>query len=560
MRRWNSFRIASGFVVGLAALFGTMTGRALGLHGPGSRSGQEAAPSPQEPGKPIAIGNRRELFVDDHLIERLSGSADLRLHAPVAREVVLVHDRPWEGNATANHCVLSEEGRIRLYYRAGNLSIDNGQLQVGPESWCVAESRDGIHFERPHLNRIEFAGSKQNNIVVSRPQAESWNCLVGAPAIFRDLNPGVAETERYKTFLTTRDPLGLTVGTSVDGLDWHVDQREPAITQGAFDSQNVCFWDSLRGEYRAYWRSYTAGVTTAREWRPDGVRAVRTGTSADLRNWKSLEDITFMDSPTEELYENGIAPYPRAPHLFLGFPLRYVDRAGAPSTSNPDGSDRAGAERVARWPASLQALPDRPSRVTRAGVSERFGTALTDILFMSSRDGVRFHRWREAFLRPGPERTGTWNYGQNLLAWNLVETPASLPGAAPELSFYAAEGYWTSQATSLRRYTLRLDGFVSLHVGGRPGELLTRPLTFTGTALKLNFATSAAGTVRVELQTAAGVPLPGFTMEECDELFGDSVDRTVTWRGAADLGTLASQPVRLRLVGIDADVYSFRFQ
>jgi hypothetical protein len=179
---------------------------------------------------------------------------------------------------------------------------------------------------------------------------------------------------------------------------------------------------------------------------------------------------------------------------------------------------------------------------------------------MSSRDGVRFHRWREAFLRPGPERTGTWNYGQNLLAWNLVETPASLPGAAPELSFYAAEGYWTSQATSLRRYTLRLDGFVSLHVGGRPGELLTRPLTFTGTALKLNFATSAAGTVRVELQTAAGVPLPGFTMEECDELFGDSVDRTVTWRGAADLGTLASQPVRLRLVGIDADVYSFRFQ
>ena len=550
----------TGLLVGLAALCWPLAANAQGLLDPAARLSTEVNAATQAPGKPIAIGSRRELFVDDYLVERLSGSAELRLHAPVPREVVLIHDAPWEGNATANHCTVTEEGRIRLYYRAGNLSIENGQLQVGPESWCVAESRDGIDFERPHLNRIEFGGSRQNNIVFSRAQAESWNCLVGAPAVFRDANPQATQGERYKSFLTTQDPLGLTLGTSADGLDWQVDRREPAITQGAFDSQNVCFWDSVRGEYRGYWRSYTEGVTSAREWRPGGVRSVRTGTSSDLRHWGNLADISFVDSPTEELYENGIAPYSRAPHLFLGFPLRYVDRAGAPSTSDPNGGDRAGAERVARWPASLQALPDRPSRVSRAAVSERFGTALTDVLFMSSRDGVRFHRWREAFLRPGPERTGTWNYGQNLLAWNLVETPASLPGGPPELSFYAAEGYWTSRATSLRRYTLRLDGFVSLHAGGQPGELLTHPLTFTGTALKLNFATSAAGSVRVELQTAAGEPWPGFTAQECDELFGDSVDRTVTWQGASNLGRLATQAVRLRIICLDADVYSLCFQ
>ena len=28
----------------------------------------------------------------------------------------------------------------------------------------------------------------------------------------------------------------------------------PVITDGAFDSQNLAFWDPLRGEYRAYWR------------------------------------------------------------------------------------------------------------------------------------------------------------------------------------------------------------------------------------------------------------------------------------------------------------------
>jgi hypothetical protein len=508
----------------------------------------------------IGIGARRELFVDTHLIERISSSAELRLHSPVPREVVLVHDAPWEGNATANHCIVAEEGRIRLYYRAGNLTTHQGQLQVGPESWCVAESRDGIRFERPNLGLVEFAGSKNNNIVVSRLLAESWSCLVGAPAIFLDANPRVSASQRYKTFLTTRDPLGLTLGSSADGLTWRVEHPQPGITLGAFDSQNVCFWDSTRQEYRGYWRSYTGGVTTAREWRPDGVRAIRTGTSQDLREWRNIEDIAFVDSPTEELYENGIAPYPRAPHLFLGFPLRYVDRAGAPSTSDPNGGDRAGAERVANWPPSLKRLPDRASREARAGVSERFGSALTDILFMSSRDGVRFHRWSEAFLRPGPERTGTWNYGHNLLAWNLLETPSSLPGAASELSFYAAEGYWTTQATSLRRYTLRLDGFVSLHAGGKPGELLTRPLKFTGGALSVNFATSAAGGVRVELQLADGTPLPGFRAEDCDELFGDSVDRIVTWRGSSDVGPHAGKPVRLRLICVDADVYSFQFQ
>ncbi len=42
-------------------------------------------------------------------------------------------------------------------------------------------------------------------------------------------------------------------------------------------------------------------------------------------------------------------------------------------------------------------------------------------------------------------------------------------------------------------------------------------------------------------------------------LFGDDIDRTVTWRGSSDVGALAGQPVRLRLVPRDAEVHSFRF-
>mgnify|MGYP003725210279 CR=1 FL=1 len=38
------------------------------------------------------------------------------------------------------------------------------------------------------------------------------------------------------------------------------------ISNGAFDSQNLAFWDEVAGKYRAYWRIFTKGVTTEKAW------------------------------------------------------------------------------------------------------------------------------------------------------------------------------------------------------------------------------------------------------------------------------------------------------
>ena len=54
-------------------------------------------------------------------------------------------------------------------------------------------------------------------------------------------------------------------------------------------------------------------------------------------------------------------------------------------------------------------------------------------------------------------------------------------------------------------------------------------------------------------------PLPGFTLADCKEVYGDDLERTIAWKGNADLGTLAGKPVRLRFELRDADLYSFRF-
>jgi len=179
---------------------------------------------------------------------------------------------------------------------------------------------------------------------------------------------------------------------------------------------------------------------------------------------------------------------------------------------------------------------------------------------MVSRDGVRFKRWNESFLRPGPERPGTWNYGQQALGWHLVETKSALAGAPDELSLYATESYWTGKSSALRRYTLRLDGFVSVAATAAGGELITKPLRFRGANLFLNFSTSAAGSVRVEIQDPDGRDLPGFALDDCPTVFGDAIERRTLWKPGGDLTSLAGRPVRLRFALSDADLYAFQFK
>jgi len=243
----------------------------------------------------------------------------------------------------------------------------------------------------------------------------------------------------------------------------------------------------VRAEYRAYWRIFTAGVTTETNWKPAGVRAIRTATSKDFLNWGPHADVKYVDSPDEHLYTNQIKPYYRAPHIFIGFPTRYVERG---------------------WNDSMRALPEREHREMRSSASQRYGTAISEGLLMSSRDGVLFHRFNEAFLRPGIEREGTWNYGHQYIAWHVVETKSALPGAPNELSLYAGESYWTGTSSELRRYTLRIDGFVSAAAPFAGGELVTKPLVFRGNRLVLNFATSAAAASRWRSRTRPASPCP----------------------------------------------------
>ena len=124
----------------------------------------------------------------------------------------------------------------------------------------------------------------------------------------------------------------------------------------------------------------------------------------------------------------------------------------------------------------------------------------------------------------------------------------------------ATEGYWRGPRLKVVRYTLRIDGFVSIEAPLEGGEVLTRVLRFKGSDLVINYATSAAGSVLVEIQDPEGKPLPGFALSDCSEIFSDELDRVVRWKEGAGVGRLSGKPIRLHFVMKDADLYSLRFR
>ena len=124
---------------------------------------------------------------------------------------------------------------------------------------------------------------------------------------------------------------------------------------------------------------------------------------------------------------------------------------------------------------------------------------------------------------------------------------------------YISENARQKTPRRVRRHTFRIDGFSSVHASLHGGELLTKPLIFDAGRLEISFATSAGGSLRVEIQDKDGKPFDGFTLGDCNLQYGDQLDRVISWRSGADVSKLAGKPARLRIELKDADLYSFQF-
>ena len=460
------------------------------------------------------LGTNREVMWDMERIVVLEGGATLKLHHPELREVAIVYDAPWEGNVSGMSVVLQDGKTYRMYYRGLAL---NQPGYTNEESACYAESDDGIHWRKPNLGLCTFNGSTANNIILTGDDtAHNFSPFI-------DRNPECRQDERYKA-VAGKEKEGLFGFVSSDGVHWKKISKRLLYRKDAFDSLNLAFWDPIRKLYVLYYR----------QWRTEGGRrrrGLQMATSSDFRTWKDFNWLSYdADAPDVQLYTNAIRPYDRAYGVYIGFPKRISE--------------------------------GRTTKYDKSGIQY---LSISDGVFMSSRDGLSFKQWGEAFLRPGLQHERWINRNNYIAAGNVVITKPTISGCPDEISLYSIENYYGRTSSRLRRMVMRLDGFVSVNAPYAGGAVTTKPLTFTaGTAgkstqLLLNASTSGAGSIRCEIRNVDGAPIKGYSLEESKVIYGDEIDLAMMWKTKSDVSQLAGKPVILHFELKDADIYSYRF-
>jgi len=89
-------------------------------------------------------------------------------------------------------------------------------------------------------------------------------------------------------------------------------------------------------------------------------------------------------------------------------------------------------------------------------------------------------------------------------------------------------------------------------VADEEGEFVTGPLSAKGTSLLLNFQTRRNGWIKVSVEGKSSRSL-----DNCDRLFGDQIQKQVTWKGDGNLGISPGEDFALRFHLRAARLYSF---
>lgn len=458
----------------------------------------------------LPVGADRQLFLDDYIIDNME-NANKRLHHPVNEGPVLYFDKPWEGNFSA-YCTIIQDGPIyKAYYRGVREAGRDGNES---ETTCLALSTDGIHWTKPELGLFEIEGSRQNNVILAHAAPVTHNF-----SPFIDKNPDAPPHQRYKALGGTKAS-GLIAYTSPDGIHWTKLHEEPVFTKGVFDSQNVAFWSESEELYVCYFRTWSEGGFSDYK----GYRSVSRTTSTDFLSWTEPVAMEFGDTPMEHLYTQQTSPYFRAPQIYIAIGARFM----------PD----------------RQVLTDRQAEALN--VNPRYFKDCSDAIIMTSRGGNRYYRtFLESFIKPGIGLEN-WVSRSNYPALNVVQT------GDHEMSIYVNENY-AQPSAHLKRYSIRLDGFASIEAGYTGGNITTRPFVFEGQELEINYSSSAAGNVFVEIQDENGKPIPGYTKADCQEIIGNEIKRIVHWNHQTNVKPLEARIIRLKFFLKDSNLYSFKF-
>ena len=457
-----------------------------------------------------------QLFVDDCLVtEKINVVRNYHSFEKYADNPVMSADKPWEGSNVYLYGTVmpAEDGSgYRMWYHGynpqGNFGGRCGYFNA------YATSKDGVNWEKPDLDIIEWRGSTENNMFLTRKRSPG-----------DDHTPSVIHTpwekdpqKRYKliTFvyaLGSDHPYdeGYWGSYSPDGINWTDVADNPVLLDTGDVGQFA--WDAHKKQYMGIMKIWTTVP------RHDGFRrCIGLSTTKDFEHWPYPELVLVPD----EIDDNWVTSDDQSMQLYGLSPFAYE-------------SGYIGL----LWMYRIDGV---------------YNSIFCEVV--SSRDGVNWIRAepingkRPVILPNGPD--GSWDDGMIFTARQpLVE------GDTMKLWYGAFNaGHHLSGDAAIGLATLRKDGFASLDAGAKTGIVTTKLLDGLRGRLYVN-AEIKGGEIKAEVLDADGKVVKGYSRDDCKAVSGNGIEQLITWKGHKRLPR-ARKPMRLRFVMSNASVYSFR--
>ena len=469
-------------------------------------AGAVAAKSKASSGSSAQTGGRTILFVDDNAILYRSGTRRV-LQQPKrhAANPMIGETKPWE--VAIGYCTVYRDIRTGLHqcwYQSysGNRANDPTRRVVV----CYATSNDGVVWEKPNLDLFDYNGDHNTNIVLVGNGGRSVNYGASVLVDHRDSDTEKRYKMAYWDFVNVagRQVPGLCVAFSRDGIHWVKHSKAPLLqgaygdpTQPPFSAESQgeppirpaisdvidLMWDPQRDCFVIYSKTWIDAPDGRRFWK----RAIIRTESKDFVHW-SMPQLIFVPVDDDPGQIHGASVfYLHGVYLAL---LQRLDFGGF---------DRGGSGNM---PAEL---------------------AL-------SRDGIHWHRsFQDEMFLPVTGDGETFDAGCLWTSSTTIHLPKEIR------FYYGAYPGWNSDlendASGIGLATLPRDRFVAIEPTGSIAQATLKPVELGNMKrLTLN-ADATGGEVRVELLTAEGYRVAGFTRDHSIAITGNSLQHPVKWKG-----------------------------
>ncbi len=446
---------------------------------------------------------RTLLVLDDRVV---AGTERLRLRpGPVAKSPrnplfgeAFFADPPkrWEARYDNLYpTVIFDDGRYQLWY---NVSIRDESSEQTPlaervhtpfrggiseKGLLYAVSDDGLAWTKPDLGLIAFAGSLDNNIVMSTESHGVHGAGVLKDPLDRD--PARRYKALFKAFFNDARPDRMATAFSADGLRWSQPLPWPEHS-AAGDTHNNALRLADDGRYVALTRGWVGAAD-------DRVRVVLRTESEDFVHWSEPLQVFRGEDAHDQIYS---MPMVHRGSVYLGLPAIF----------------HKGDETAPDW-----------------------DTVDTELAW--SPDTVSWNR-----VCPGepliPRGEGSYPDGAYDCCCLYAAAPL-LMGDSHYLYYYGGNGQHNAfREGTFNLATLPRDRFAGYQAARSDGgRLTTSPLTLGAGGLTVNVDVARGGSLRAAVLDETGRPIEGYGLDDCAPIFAGGLDAALTWKKrSANLG------------------------